>query len=425
MTLEANIELIASLMAAQQFIFMQTANESWVGKFEISIRSLRNILDDFRKELAGEECDTCDDFHEDLKEKGKSEELDEDVSDVAAIKELNHCNDDDMLTSSGIKEDSVGELIRSSEQLNVTEEIHQMSGKEGAVDHVQSLKCSLCGKVFQCREDLSKHDNKSHKVDGQFQCPEDNCKKLMSTRNNLLDHFHGLHSTTSQNNCDECGKTFKSHLKLYCHIRYHHDKRVYTCNHCFKEFPNKIRYHQHIRLKHEYGPVTCEHCGVELAGKPSLDYHLASVHKKGEEIKCPYCYKVFYRGLKKHISGVHGNQSRFRCNKCDYRCSRKTQLAQHSTTHMGEEARTEVCEQCGAKFKKKDVLTVHIKRVHKKIKDHKCEACGKAFFSKTKMLQHVKIHTGEMDFSCQHCLKQFNQKCNRDTHEKRAHASPL
>ena len=50
------------------------------------------------------------------------------------------------------------------------------------------------------------------------------------------------------------------------------------------------------------------------------------------------------------------------------------------------------CEKCDFKCSKKSALTRHVKTVHNKIKDYECTVCGHKFIINSNLIKHIKVH---------------------------------
>ena len=153
------------------------------------------------------------------------------------------------------------------------------------------------------------------------------------------------------------------------------------------------RHYRHIHLgkplpqgRKNYTPKkkVCEECGVAVFG---LTNHMESVHGNSQ-VPCTECDKVFRSTmlLKGHINKVHNKVS---------------------------------CTMCGGMVSK-GKLSFHMHQKHTPISDrkHKCEICGKGFIDKTRLSDHINVHTGEKPHKCKFCNKGFASNGTKAGHER-------
>lgn len=77
-----------------------------------------------------------------------------------------------------------------------------------------------------------------------------------------------------------------------------------------------------------------------------------------------------------------------------------------------------VCDQCGASFRVRCNLTIHMLR-HTQTKNYKCPECPKQFYDAYMRNIHIRVrHRGELPFVCNYCPKAYGSSNTRYLHEK-------
>ena len=108
----------------------------------------------------------------------------------------------------------------------------------------------------------------------------------------------------------------------------------------------------------------------------------------------------------------------YKCNKCMIPFASLWQLVSHQNVHKGESVRYN-CEQCGQKFKSKNVFYQHMKSMHFD-KVYKCEKCSKSFAEQRFLDRHLHNHFVKKHerilFLCDHCEKTFSKKFYLNQH---------
>ncbi|XP_077110341.1 uncharacterized protein LOC143766497 isoform X2 [Ranitomeya variabilis] len=105
----------------------------------------------------------------------------------------------------------------------------------------------------------------------------------------------------------------------------------------------------------------------------------------------------------------------FSCLECGKCFVTKSHLVRHQKLHTGD--KPFFCSECGKCFVTKSDLVRH-QKLHTGEKPFSCLECGKCFVTKSTLIEHQKRHTGEKPFICSECGKCFVTKSHLVRHQK-------
>ena len=116
--------------------------------------------------------------------------------------------------------------------------------------------------------------------------------------------------------------------------------------------------------------VTCPLCFVIFCEEYTRDRHMRKVHKKDKKEK-----KV------NHLPGTY-----FLCTRCNRSIKRESDFKRHMKAH--EEVNIFKCEVCGKTYKYECLLTLHIEKHEEKLKGFFCDDCNAKFTRKDNLYKH-------------------------------------
>ena len=124
-------------------------------------------------------------------------------------------------------------------------------------------------------------------------------------------------------------------------------------------------------------PFICDICGCNFHRKIGLKDHMYR-HMTVKPFVCPVenCEKSFTHrsGRRQHYEYTHVEKKRFQCNRCDLAFRKNSFLVQHMRIHTGELPC--ICTVCKKGFRTTKQLRIH-RSVHMDVRSFFCEFCNK------------------------------------------------
>lgn len=105
-------------------------------------------------------------------------------------------------------------------------------------------------------------------------------------------------------------------------------------------------------------------------------------------------------------------------------------LAVHVVSHKLTEVAPEtydlsqhLCATCGKRFRSRSNLVLH-ERIHSGDRRHACATCGRRFVQRGALVAHARAHAGQRPHACHSCGRRFSSRGNLRSHELHRHVRP-
>lgn len=214
--------------------------------------------------------------------------------------------------------------------------------KEEPNDHqvIKPYFCTVCGADYNNFEFLRKH-MLIHKA--KHQAPKwresgPNITLVNKVPMNLNKTKSQIRENEVPQNCEICGKLFKTGISLRKHIQLHEQK--YQCIHCGKFFGKLFTLKEHERAQHSDNKYiySCDLCPKKFSFPHNLSRH-KMVHQGIKPYKCDLCDKSFSQMNKMKIHrNIHTGDKPYFCNvvSCNKSFSDPSCLYNHKKRHTIE-----------------------------------------------------------------------------------------
>ncbi|XP_052748195.1 zinc finger protein ZFP2-like [Galleria mellonella] len=301
--------------------------------------------------------------------------------------------------------------------------------------HQIKYVCKLCNYVSNTAYKAKEHSNwhKGH----HYECKV--CGAKFSKSTSHLTHVRLQHP--SEHVCDICGESFigENGLRMH-HKKSHRDVKCLTdeaavCALCGVQFVSVEALNRHTDVTEngicDPNLMPCTQCGVNFESDDALLEHVGEMHSKEDHTKCEPCNRTFvnersyalhhqrvHLGIKSKPASSKAYDNPAVCEVCGKECTSKSTLMYHQRIHTGEKPYE--CSHCFKRFSVQQRLQIHI-RTHTNERPYQCAVCPKAFKHKAALNRHNRVHTGDKPYQCQHCGKSFSQSNSMKVHVKTVH----
>ncbi|KAG9279340.1 hypothetical protein AMEX_G4856 [Astyanax mexicanus] len=280
--------------------------------------------------------------------------------------------------------------------------------------------------------------------------------------------------------CMQCGSGFHSEEALAAHRSSYHglERMLHRCFICSQEFMSTTQYLYHRRQHRENGeellitaaqsanyastgdnhsqaPATIhlieQEVSIQESPQPSshpvpsnsTTVPVSPVPEPDSRAPCPICGQVFKRRCHMRVHMLrHSGQKPHRCDVCHKTFAYKSNLGRHRQLHTSR--RAHVCQRCGKTFANSGTLKKHqlvhaceepvseegdggeLEGIKVKKKDGEkkeraralftCSDCTNKYRTRTQLLVHRFVHTGQYPFLCSICGESFPRKKSLELH---------
>ena len=267
--------------------------------------------------------------------------------------------------------------------------------------------------VIKLKEHLQNHGTRL--TENIIRCHVDNCDQNVNT-SSLYDHIiFGHYGDQYKLKCDQCEFKTTTSSKLKNHLMMHLDERPFKCRDCEKTFRTNSQLTEHSLIVHsKQQTISCHECLAAFTTQSQLNKHKQTKHSN-ILVSCSLCEKTFSSGqsLKSHMRNVHTkSQAKLICSRCghlpgDCQCGENRPAQQ-----------TVACPLCGKEVISKNLPShLHYHR-QSTLRPYICQECSQTFTHASSLKRHALLHTGNKQFRCEKCGKEFFQKVAYETHCK-------
>lgn len=265
----------------------------------------------------------------------------------------------------------------------------ELQPKDIEVNGIKMAKCRFCDfQLTRRNRSIVKEHMRIHTGIKPHACSH--CSQKFYTRNMLIHHVQRDHRSKTMHKCPLCRVYFFTKTEFESHELKCVKRRSFQCHICGLEM-SRLYMHlvkDHMRKAHTGEKIfECEFCKETFVSTNSLRCHVQH-HPEIMPFKCSLCKQRFAtnESCKKHEDGCLSRR-RFQCHICKYNYAQLSLdgLQMHMRKHTGEKPFQ--CEHCKKFYPRPEALAHHIQR-HRELFNHKCSRCHRRCLNENDLQEH-------------------------------------
>ncbi|XP_031617514.1 zinc finger protein 665-like [Contarinia nasturtii] len=267
-------------------------------------------------------------------------------------------------------------------------------------------------------QNLSNRSDKSDNEESNDELKCKYCDVVSVTVDEKQQHEEGCESKATANVfitsdgklrflCSVCNQLFKYQTGLKKHELRHKPPGGFNCSECSERFITDAERSIHKEIVHKI--FKCLICNAKCSSEEEFLKHINDLHegRDREYVTCGDCGAQFRQKnqLRLHIESKCGTVRCYTCKQCNSKFMTQNTLNAHMLIHLGD--KKHLCNFCGNSFLSRGQLKIH-ERSHTKEKPYSCKVCNKSFAHRESLVTHSSLHTGIKPYQCQCCGSQFS-----------------
>jgi len=190
-------------------------------------------------------------------------------------------------------------MVETNQDINTSDTVEALDIEKSEDNLNEETDNDMSFTSFNSIKDISnKIDNENLKSD--ITVDNKRIQRISSFNQHVSSVEEGMNSFL----CKICGKKFNRKDCLRKHNKLNHK---YKCQACSKKFVRHFQLENHIDIVHEKKKFKCKICTLRYISKYELDSHIESIHVKGKPQNCLSCDKEFktLSNFKQHVANFH------------------------------------------------------------------------------------------------------------------------